>query len=175
MIMIVRHAEKPTAANDHHGVRPDGEHDKHSLTVRGWMRAGALVGLFAPQHGEPGRGLAVPDAIYAAGHTGDGSRRSVQTVTPLAEWLGLPVHDRWEAGAEADLATALADRRDTVLVAWHHEAIPEIVSALGSIAVPEWPDTRFDVVWTFTRVGTDWRFAQVPQLLLAGDLPEPIA
>jgi hypothetical protein len=133
------------------------------------------VGLFAPWHGEARTGLAAPDAIYAAGHTGDGSRRSVQTVTPLAERLRLPVHDRWVAGAEADLAAALADRRDTVLVAWHHEAIPKIVRALGSFAVPEWPDDRFDVVWTFTRVGAEWRFAQVPQLLLAGDLPDPIA
>ena len=38
----------------------------------------------------------------------------------------------------------------------------------------EWPDDRFDVVWTFTRDGTGWRFAQVPQLLLAGDRPDPI-
>ena len=46
MIMIVRHAEKPTEANGQRGVRPDGGHDEHSLNVRGWVRAGALVGLF---------------------------------------------------------------------------------------------------------------------------------
>jgi len=95
MIMIVRHAEKPTTVNDEHGVRPDGEHDRHSLTVRGWTRAGALVGLFAPRHGEPKTSLARPAAIYAASHAGDGSRRPIQTVTPLAEWLELPVHSKW--------------------------------------------------------------------------------
>jgi hypothetical protein len=31
------------------------------------------------------------------------------------------------------------------------------------------------MIWTFTRDGDGWRFEQVPQLLLAGDQPEPIA
>jgi hypothetical protein len=173
--MIVRHAEKPTKANEQFGVRPGGEHDEHSLTVRGWMRAGALVNLFAPHHGEPRSGLARPDVIYASGHADDHSRRSVQTVAPLAERLGQPVHSHWRAGSEEELAADLADQSGTVLVAWEHEAIPKIVRALGSGAAPEeWPDDRFDVVWTLTRVGSGWRFAQVPQLLLAGDLPDVI-
>jgi hypothetical protein len=129
------------------------------------------VGLFAPRHGEPKTSLARPAAIYAASHAGDGSRRPIQTVTPLAEWLELPVHSKWGPGAEDELARDLAERTDPVLVAWHHEAIPKLVKALGYIAVPEWPDDRFDVVWTLTRVGAEWRFTQVPQLLLAGDLP----
>jgi hypothetical protein len=37
-----------------------------------------------------------------------------------------------------------------------------------------WQGDRFDVVWTFTRNGNGWRFAQVPQMLLPGDLPYPI-
>ncbi|MBV9921345.1 MAG: hypothetical protein JOY78_10910 [Pseudonocardia sp.] len=173
--MVVRHAEKPTKANEHFGVRPGGEHDKHSLTVRGWMRAGALVNLFAPHHGEPRPGLVRPDVIYAAGHSDDHGHRPVQTVTPLAERMRLPVHTHWRAGSEDELSASLADRGDTVLVAWQHEAIPKIVRALGACAAPEeWPDDRFDVVWTLTRAGSGWRFAQVPQLLLAGDLPEPI-
>ena len=60
--MIVRHAEKPTKSNEQHGIRPNGEHDRHSLSVRGWTRAGALVALFAPQHGEPRAGLLRPEA-----------------------------------------------------------------------------------------------------------------
>ncbi len=177
MIMIVRHAEKPTESNEQFGVRPDGDHDRHSLSVRGWTRAGALVGLFAPHRGEPTAGLARPDAIYASGHTGDGSRRPIQTVTPLAERLGQEVHSDWAVVEEAELATSLAARRGAALVAWHHEAIPNIVRALGSVApaTPKnWPDDRFDVVWTFTRAGSGWQFAQVPQLLLAGDLPDAI-
>jgi hypothetical protein len=37
-----------------------------------------------------------------------------------------------------------------------------------------WPPDRFDVIWTFTHDGGRWRFTQVPQLLLPGDLPYPI-
>lgn len=172
MIMIVRHAEKPTTTQ--RGVRPDGEHDKHSLSVRGWTRAGALVGLLAPLQGAPRAGLARPDAIYASSRAHEGSHRPVQTVTPLAERLGLPVHCDWGEGAEAELASTLTDRAGTFLVAWHHESIPKIVQAVGSVATPEWPDDRFDIVWTLTRVGSAWQFAQVAQLLLAGDRPDPI-
>lgn len=32
-----------------------------------------------------------------------------------------------------------------------------------------WPDDRFDLVWVFEREDEDWRFSQVPQLLLSGD------
>jgi len=174
MIMIVRHAEKPVAAEGR-GVRPNGDHDRHSLSVRGWTRAGALVGLFAPQHGEPKAGLRRPDAIYACGHADDGSRRPVQTVTPLAERLGQHIRRRRGLGEEAALAAKLAVHNGAALVAWHHEAIPAIARSLGAVDFPEhWPDDRFDVVWTFTPDGTGWRFAQVAQLLLAGDRPEPI-
>ncbi len=99
----------------------------------------------------------------------------MQTVTPLAERLGLPVHSHWRAGSEDEMAASLAERTGTVPVSWQHEAIPKIVCALGACAAPEeWPDDRFDVVRALTRVGSGWRFGQVPQLLLAGDLPDPI-
>jgi hypothetical protein len=31
------------------------------------------------------------------------------------------------------------------------------------------------MIWVFTRKGGGWAFTQVPQLLLAGDSPDPIA
>jgi hypothetical protein len=43
-------------------------------------------------------------------------------------------------------------------------------------APPEdWPDDRHDVVWTFTREGHVWHFAQVPRVLMPGDLPYSIS
>ncbi len=73
------------------------------------------------------------------------------------------------------MAAELTARRGVTLVAWHHEAIPTLARSLGCAAAPEnWPDDRFDVVWTLTRARSAWEFAQVPQLLLAGDRPDPI-
>jgi len=179
MIILIRHAEKPRhTSGGPHGVNQEGQQDPHSLTVTGWVRAGALIELFAPSRGEPRAELRRPDTIYGSAHAGGQSKRSVQTVSPLAARLGLEVVTRFAAGQERDLARELSERPGVTLVAWHHEAIHEIAHNIGPVEpVPpdHWPHDRFDVIWTFTRDRTGWRFAQIPQLLLPGDLPHPIA
>jgi broad specificity phosphatase PhoE len=102
-IMIIRHAEKPISG-DSHGVTPDGDHDRASLTVSGWVRAGALIELFASASRAPQRGLGSPERIYAAAFRGDQSKRAIQTVTPLADHLGIEVDTRYQQGDEAHLA-----------------------------------------------------------------------
>jgi hypothetical protein len=178
VVMIIRHAEKPLhPSGSPHGVTPDGDRDAHSLTVDGWVRAGALVGLFAPARGEPPSGLRRPDTIYGSAHAGGHSKRSEQTVTPLAARLGLDVIKRYAAGDETHLARELRTRPGATLVSWHHEAIHLITEQLGEVTPTppaRWPHDRFDVVWIFTRSGPAWRFTQVPQMLLPGDLPYPI-
>jgi broad specificity phosphatase PhoE len=179
MIMLIRHAEKPLhPSNSPHGVNTDGEQDPHSLTVTGWIRAGALVELFAPSRGEPPAELRRPDTIYASAHAGGHSKRSVQTVGPLASRLGLEVIKRYAAGDEAHLAKEIIARPGATLVAWHHQDIWKIAHNLGEVypdPPARWPHDRFDVIWTFTREGQGcWRFEQIPQLLLPGDLPFPI-
>ena len=83
MIMLIRHAEKPLhPSHSPHGVNPDGQEDAHSLTVTGWMRAGALVELFAPSRGDSPAELRRPDTIYASAYAGGHSKRSMQTVSP---------------------------------------------------------------------------------------------
>ena len=178
VIMIVRHGEKPT----HHsgsaeGVLPDGSRDGQSLTVHGWVRAGALIELFAPSWGEPPAGLRRPSAVYAASCAGGRSKRALQTVLPLAARLGVPVVQRFGHGDEKHLAHELAAGSGVSVVSWHHEGITTLVGHLGEVepAPPsEWPDDRFDMVWVFSRDGQAWRFDQVPQLLVSGDLPYPI-
>jgi len=177
VIMMIRHAEKPNHSGSPHGITPDGEFDRHSLTVNGWIRAGALVGLFAPSRGEPPAGLYRPDTVYGTAYEEGHSKRSVQTVTPLAARLGLDVVKRYAGGDEAHLAKELSVRPGATVVAWNHEAIHKIAEHLGEVtpAPPEhWPSDRYDVVWTFTHNGHGWRFTQVPQMLLPGDLPYPI-
>ncbi|MBZ4322264.1 hypothetical protein [Streptomyces huiliensis] len=183
-VMIIRHAEKP-AENEGDGggkapfgVTEDGERNAHALSVRGWQRAGALVPLFAPEGGAPLRpGLRRPDAVYAAdAHDGGKGLRPAETVAPLAARLGEPVNRSYGQGREAALARELAGRRGATLVSWEHRRIARIVDGLGRVrpAPPrEWPGDRYDLVWVFTRDGTGWRFAQVPQLLLAGDRRDP--
>jgi hypothetical protein len=39
----------------------------------------------------------------------------------------------------------------------------------------QWPDDRFDVVWTLTKTAGGWHFAQLPELLLPQDRADVIA
>lgn len=178
VIMIIRHAEKPIHSGGPHGVTPEGEDDKHSLTVTGWIRAGALAGLFSPPCGDAPAGLRRPQSVYGPTLRQGHSKRSVQTVMPLAARLGLDVITRYATGDEARLARELSGRPGATLVAWRHESIHTIAEHLGEVtpAPPaHWPADRYDVVWTFIRNGNGWRFAQIPLMILPGDLPYPIA
>ncbi|MEO9138355.1 MAG: hypothetical protein ABI345_04750, partial [Jatrophihabitans sp.] len=87
VVMIIRHAEKPT--NAQRGVRPDGDSDSESLTTTGWARAGALTALFAPSSGPVRDGLVTPRNLIAANPDSDRSKRPAETVMPLAKRLGL--------------------------------------------------------------------------------------
>lgn len=181
-IMIIRHAEKPYG--DHQGVTPKGHDDKDSLIVAGWQRAGALASLFDARPPLSEAVLPVPAALYASDPEkqadGDGShsKRPLQTVTPLADKLGLSVNLSFVKGEEKQLAAALAKLSGAVLVAWQHQDIPAIAAALApNTHFPtQWPDDRFDVVWVFRRSAPDalFAFTQVCQNLLAGDEPTPI-
>jgi hypothetical protein len=179
VIMLIRHGEKPLPSRRAQGITANGRRDKRSLTVEGWLRAGALAELFAPSRGDrPSAGLRRPDAVYGAGAQNGKSKRSIQTVKPLADRVGVDVVDRFAAGEEAQLAQDLADRPGATVVSWHHNSIHKIVKHLGEVtpAPPRrWPHDRYDVVWKLTRVGQGWRFEQVPQMLMPGDQPEPIA
>ena len=92
------------------------------------------------------------------------------------EWT--EVVNRYAAGDEAHLSKEISTRPGVTLIAWHHEALHRIGHHLGKVhpSPPDyWPPDRFDIVWTFTPDDHGWRFAQIPQLLLPGDLPFRIA
>jgi hypothetical protein len=179
MILLIRHAEKPDDEGHERGVAPDGAPDNNGLTVRGWQRAGALVRFFAPLRAAlPDPRLATPDQIFAARATDRfPSRRSVQTVAPLADLLGLRVNCDYAREQEADLARAARAAVGVSLIAWSHNSLPELARLVtgNRCQVPgAWPTDRFDVVWVFDDRDGDWSFHQVPQLLLAGDREQPI-
>jgi broad specificity phosphatase PhoE len=173
-IMIVRHAEKP--GGDMKGVTPDGDVNAEDLTVRGWQRAGALVGLFLPPGGHfSSPHLATPQTLYASGvGAHSNSLRPQHTVQPLADRLKKQIDTSFLKGEEAALVSAISTAGGVVLVAWEHEHIPQIAAGIlgrsGSFPA-KWPDDRFDLVWVFDRPGGagQWSFMQIPQLLLVGD------
>jgi hypothetical protein len=182
-IMIIRHAEKP--AGKIAGVNETGASSGHHLSVRGWQRAGALACLFAPGHGPLQNALlAKPWFIFASAAATDPepgdtkSRRSEETVAPLAQLIGVDINLKFSKGQETALAQAVLACDGPVLIAWRHEGIPVIANAiLGAEVAPQtWPKERFDVVFVLTLNSSQgtYSFAQVPQCLLAGDSTAPI-
>lgn len=174
-IMIIRHAEKPLSGKPY-GLRENGTIDKESLTTRGWQRAGALARFFAPVSGElSAPALSTPTLIAASRVNkkgGGASRRPKQTVTPLAELLGLKIDLHYSKGREAAIMKKMLTKDGVVLIAWEHEHIPALVARMPDApAVPQqWPGDRFDLVWIFEpRSEGGWTFDQVPQRVLAGD------
>src|SRR4051812_30877800 len=116
-ILVIRHAEKPSDDGRILGVKHDGTNDKEALTVQGWQRAGALAVLFAPARGPlQSPALAVPGTLFASapvkkdenGANGNGSKslRPKETITPLADKLGLTINLDFVKGQEAQVAAA---------------------------------------------------------------------
>jgi broad specificity phosphatase PhoE len=168
-IMVIRHAEKPhqpPCENDD-GVKRNGAMDKESLTVRGWQRAGALVHFFTSEADLS------PDVMFAAGVGEESpSHRPKQTVMPLADWLGIKIHDNYLKDDIKPLINDVLGRDGIVLISWEHHCIPDVVAALphAPAAPVKWPDERFDAVWVLDAAGAGWKFSQIPQMLLSGDL-----
>ncbi|MBI5426477.1 MAG: hypothetical protein HZA32_20570 [Opitutae bacterium] len=181
-IMIVRHAEKPAAKGSPHGVDINGKQDPESLIPLGWQRAGGLATLFAPSNGQfKSAQLAKPQFLFASGvgkHSN--SLRPQETITPTSQLLGVAIDGSCLKGQEAALAARIVQCAGVVLVAWEHQDIPTIANAIlgNSTTVPQkWPGDRFDLVWIFdlNAATGKYAFSQVPQMLLAGDSPTPIA
>jgi hypothetical protein len=178
--MVIRHAEKPDGMDA--GINITGAETAHDLIVRGWQRAGALTVLFGPtfpplQNAE----LETPQFLFASN---DSSHRPIDTITPLSMKLGVEIDTSFDEGKETDMVAAAKQCDGVVLIAWQHGNIPAIADAIleGSSlidSVPtKWPGNRFDVVWVFDLDAKAkppaYTFTQVPQLVLAGDLPSVI-
>ena len=173
LVMFIRHGEKPPKdGSPPLGVTPEGAADTHSLLVRGWIRAGALVAFFASAHDD----IRPPDVIFAASAGDEASphgKRASQTVTPLALAHGIPLDLRFAVGEESRVGAEILRQQGTVLVSWEHHNIPLIVAALGfaGTATLEWPDDRFDLIWLLRRTEPNgYSFATMGQKLLDQDV-----
>ena len=180
-IMVLRHAEKPAKDFEPFGVTLQGERDSECLTTRGWQRAGALANLFAPTNGHfQHASLARPRLIYASKPLKrKGSRRPIETVTPLAEKLGIKINKNFPRFEAESMLEEVFLCKGAVLICWQREYIPRIAAHIlgNKTRVPQvWPDDRFDLVWVFDRDRSSdkFTFKQVPQRLLMGDWTTPI-
>lgn len=173
--MIIRHAEKPLPEQPDRGVNELGENDDKSLTVRGWQRAGALTHLFC----NPPPPLRIPVTIFASApikQDGSGTRslRPIQTITSLAQRLGIEPDSRYTKGQEAIAGAAIGDSTVPTLACWQHESIPHLAAAIvhsNKVAPDQWDDDDYDSIWILVHSEGRWTFARSQQRLLPGDRP----
>ena len=137
-VVIIRHGEKPAVGNQ---VTPQGCERAYSLPR--FFDISAAVNAY-------GR----PVAIYAqTPNKDDGSIRPSETVAPTAAEWGLNVnsnytHKQYQAMADEILSSPDYDGK-TVVIAWEHDAIPDLAQALGApnSAPSDWPGDVFDQAW----------------------------
>ena len=117
-----------------------------------------------------------PDFIFVAGRgkkqaiidgksvtVGSHSRRPLETVTPMAERLGLEPLTIFTKGEEQALVRDALSRDGVVLICWQHEDIPKIGNLIvgnGTTVPQNWPEDRYDLIWVFDRSDSSWTFRQ---------------
>lgn len=178
-IWIIRHGEKPEGSID--GIDSAGRVNKHSLTTRGWQRAGALGMVFTrpPKPGTPP--LSEPDSLLCPTYgsaTDTQIHRPFQTLTGLAGTMNQKIKTPFSTGQEKQLGDAVvSDYSGTVLICWEHDHIPAIAQALpttpGTVLPDAWPSDRYDLIWQFSLDGQRYSFDILPQHALGGDGPAP--
>jgi hypothetical protein len=180
-IIVIRHAEKPAKDGAPYGVTEKGKRSSESLEVRGWQRAGALMSSLAPTHGEVQHHLlATPQFLYASKPLRRrGSRRPIETITPLAAKLHTKINTTFARSEYASMIDNVISHKGVVLICWQREYIPQIAAEIlgkKNSAPASWPEDCFDMIWVFDldRKTSRYKFRQVPQQLLTGDRTRPI-
>jgi hypothetical protein len=158
-VLIIRHAEKPASGDD--------------LSPAGFARARELVQYFERTPAVTQFGT--PVAIYAMGFENGTSRRAVETVTPLAQALRLPVRSQYLKDQVAPLVREImstpAYAGRTVLICWEHNVIPQIAQEFGVRNAPgSWSEDDYWDVWRLVFTGNMVsHFDVFSQHLMPGD------
>jgi hypothetical protein len=155
-ILLIRHAEKLT----------DGRID---LSPIGFERARLLPKVFGP---DARPDVPTPQFLFATRESAH-SNRPIQTVTPLAAALHLPIDDSFKDNDYAALASTLLSGKyagKVVLVVWHHGKIPQLATALGAKPpYKPWPEQQYDRIWRIDYVDGKVTLQDLPYALLPGD------
>ena len=162
-IVIVRHGEKTEPSNE--------------LNTQGCERAFSLPNFFL--RNPIILKFGAPIAIYAARPDSiDGSVRSIQTIAPTANQLGLSIHDSYTRldypAITQDIMNSSAYNNKTVLISWEHDAIPGLAQAFGVTLeswTKSWPDNVFDEAWIID-LAEGSTLQIIPENVLSTDNPE---
>jgi hypothetical protein len=161
-VLIIRHAEKPDSGT---GLSPAGE-----------ARAQAYVRYF--QHLTLNGAAFRPDTLIATADSKNSARERL-TLEPLSRALGIPLDLRFSNKDIVGLVHALTSEahRKSVLIAWHHGTLPQIIEARGGdphAVLPDgyWPDNVFDAVVAL-RYDDDGKFIPGSEQLIHEDFAKP--
>lgn len=159
-IILIRAGEAP----------PNG----NGLSQRGKERAAALVPFFLFQDYLQDYGH--PVAIFAHRETqSEPSLRPVQTVTPLANALGIKVNTSFTQVEFVKMLKLIKENPDyeakTILICWNNDNMSRIEAELGrKINVKPWPEEAHDRLWIVDfKQNRTINFRDIPQRLLYGD------
>jgi broad specificity phosphatase PhoE len=163
-ILIIRHGEKPGDPST------DSPADSPDLSTQRYERAASLA-VYVPATFDK------PDVLFAT-QASKNSNRPVETITPLANALGLTINDNYADDGDTALANEVLTNPEyagkQVLICWHHGKIPELTSALGGVPPSgHWKGHVFDRVWQIDYPSggttTGLPVADIPQKLMYGD------
>jgi len=144
-VVIIRHAEKPETGKD---LSPAGAH-----------RAQAYVDFF--------KSFTIDshpvklNHLFAAAESKH-SNRPQETLEPLSNALRIKIQSQFDLSDPEDLADQVrrSSSGETVLICWHHGAIPDLLKAFGAhpktlLPRGKWPDDVFGwlIVLQYDRAG----------------------
>lgn len=156
-IILLRHAEKPASEADIH------------LSERGRERARALAAWATNSPVWPTN--EPPVVVFACQPTGQApSVRAVETITPLAAQLRLPVQTPFAAKDAPALARQILDdpalKGKTVVICWVRDELPLLARSFGVKAGGgKWKKETFDRVWLITFQNASPVLTELPQTL----------
>ncbi|PYH28932.1 putative 60S ribosome biogenesis protein Rrp14 [Aspergillus neoniger CBS 115656] len=158
-VYLIRHGEKPPDPGDS-GLNADGF--KRAECLREVFGVGSPYGIghvMAPKlnkrktwriSGGYSYFQAEQANVYVGDCSGGQHRRSYETVLPVAQDLGLSVDTSCKRNHVKCVAKRIKEFKGTgnILISWRHGKMRQIVQELGYADPPEYPDDRFDLIWT---------------------------
>ncbi|GKZ20686.1 hypothetical protein AbraIFM66951_005414 [Aspergillus brasiliensis] len=154
-VYLIRHGEKPPDPEDS-GLNADGF--KRAECLREVFGVGSpyeIGHVMAPKINKRktwriSRGCSPKTNVYTGGYPGGQHRRSYETVLPVATDLDLSVDTSCKRNHVNCVAKRIRKFKGTgnILISWRHGKMREIVQALGYEDPPDYPEDRFDLIWT---------------------------